>query len=334
MAKPDCNDGWKKYAHELDAALAVADFAKRERIVLFEVFSQIFGRFRMKTAILSPIDINRRSGLDRHNVSRAILDLIKCSVLRREPDGRYTFLKDYESWTKNGKPRLSRKEIIYVAQAPFLARSYWEQNGIQEDTMGIQPDTVTVSTEIPNGIQIDTQTGPPLCTPPIQFENGELKQRSAAEQEPIQRDTTDTANAETTILPSVPAGPPEDRFKPEYPGDRRLLDIGAGSHEMPDATARAIFDRIWRTWGNAKVCNQFYSQQRLHDCEIWNRAIQALIEDGKQPGSIQLVHLRACDLEVARPSSNGQHPAKKPKPWEDTRTDAQKETLRLSLPEL
>ena len=76
MAKPDLDDGWLKYAHELDAALAVADFTKGARIVLREVFSQVFGPAKSKTARLSPSEIGRRVGMARQNVMRGIDELL------------------------------------------------------------------------------------------------------------------------------------------------------------------------------------------------------------------------------------------------------------------
>jgi hypothetical protein len=305
MAKPDCNDGWKKYAHELDAALAVADFAKRERIVLFEVFSQIFGRFRMKTAILSPI------------VSRAILDLIKCGVLKREPDGRYAFIKDYESWTKNGKPRLSRKEIIYVAQAPFLARSYWEQNGIQEDTMGIQPDTVTVSKEIPNGIQIDTQTGPPLCTPPIQFENGELKQQQQ------------TADGKMPV--EIPSSDPEPGFMVR--SDEHAATIEHARLAFGDVFAATVTEMgrdIESTLGGRWDCfraavDNAKSMTRPID-DVYRYCLRVSMNYGMNG-------IPPPPVRYEGAPSNGRHEKKKPRTWNDF-TPEEKEARINSLPEL
>ncbi len=188
MAKPDCDDGWLKYAHELDAALALADFSKCARLVLREVFAQIFGPARAKTAQILPAEVARRSGQQRENVWRAIRELVESCVLRLEADGSYRFLKDYESWLgwarggSSGQPRFTSEEISYCRHACAMAIAYkhGQSTGesIQRDTHGpnerIQRDTQypvgygdTVSNGIQNRIPPDTQTVSNETTPGV-----------------------------------------------------------------------------------------------------------------------------------------------------------------------
>src|SRR5687768_6053984 len=54
MAKPDLDEGYLRYAHTLDAALAYADFGKAERVVLRHVFAQVFGPAERRWARLRP----------------------------------------------------------------------------------------------------------------------------------------------------------------------------------------------------------------------------------------------------------------------------------------
>src|SRR5438309_51367 len=107
VAKPDCDDGWLRYAHELDAALAVADFTKGARIVLHEALEQFFGPPKLKSATLSPTEIGDLVGIAKQNIARAIRELMESNVLPRNPDGTYMFNKNYETWTRSGAPRLS-----------------------------------------------------------------------------------------------------------------------------------------------------------------------------------------------------------------------------------
>jgi hypothetical protein len=133
MAHPDTDDGWLKYAHELDAALAAADFSKGARIVLREVFAQIFGPAKQKTAELSPSDIARRIGRSKGTVGNRITELVESRVLVRV-GSRYAFRKDYETWVRvvrrlpDGSvetvPRLTPAEVQWCRAAPKHALSF------------------------------------------------------------------------------------------------------------------------------------------------------------------------------------------------------------------
>lgn len=125
MAKPDTEDGWIPYAHELDAALAAADFSKGAKIVLREVFSQTFGLSKHRTAILSPSEIGGRVGVMKEHIVKAITMLVACKVLVRVGRGEYRFVKDYEKWTfPDGSPRLTKTEISWCLSAPYVAKAH------------------------------------------------------------------------------------------------------------------------------------------------------------------------------------------------------------------
>jgi hypothetical protein len=165
-AKPDCDDGWLKYAHELDAALAVADFTKGARIVLREVFSQIFGPAKLRHAKLSPAEIGGRVGMARSHVMRGITELVDSGVLARSADGSYKFIKDYESWTYKGARRLSEAEVVYCHSAPKISLSYMHtpiQNALPDEVTHQQspvtnPGNTDVK-ELPNEVTDVTQRG-------------------------------------------------------------------------------------------------------------------------------------------------------------------------------
>ena len=177
MAKPDLNDGYLRYAHELDAALACADFTLGARIVLREVFAQIFGPAKRRTAVVSPSETARRYGLEKSNLLRGVRELIESGVLRKIGECEYHFVKDYESWTRNGRRRLSESMVVAAREAPRMAMSYKHLSGVNPDTQhgvnrdtsdkrtlitGVNPDTVTVSIQTPNGVNRDT---PPVVPP-------------------------------------------------------------------------------------------------------------------------------------------------------------------------
>ena len=121
MAKPDTDDGWIKLADELLAALMIADFRKREMVVLHEVFEQIFGHAKQADARIDPADIAERSGIARSSVWCAIGELCASGVMVHLEGYRYRFLKDYENWTSNGKRRFSGPELTWIGAAPERA---------------------------------------------------------------------------------------------------------------------------------------------------------------------------------------------------------------------
>jgi hypothetical protein len=166
MARPDLDDGWLKYAHELDAALAVADFTKGARIVLREVFAQIFGPAKLAHAELSPTEIGRRCGMNKAHVMRAITELIDSSVLVRHDQCSFTFVKDYERWTYKGRPRLTETEISYARHAPRVALSYRNPyasmqlpNEVTNQPDQHEPVTQRGNETLPNEVTPVTQRG-------------------------------------------------------------------------------------------------------------------------------------------------------------------------------
>jgi hypothetical protein len=253
VASPDLDDGYLRYAHELDAALACADFTKGARIVLREVFAQVFGPARSRIARIHPSVLACRTGMDKGNLCRAIRELVDSGVLIRGGECEFMFVKDYERWTKKGAPRLSEDEISYARMAPETAMSYKREYGVNPDTghkpnrkaSGVNPDTRPVSIQTPNGVNPDTET--------------------------VSKLTPNGVNPDTGS--GVPPRPPiEERARPETletkeTGEKRARDpvaencieiatrrwgdrngdsiVGELLHEYPSHWVRAAIDRAW-----------------------------------------------------------------------------------------
>lgn len=113
MAKPDLDDGYLRIAHELFAALALAGFTKWEWAVLNEVLDQLYGPRKGPTAFLYPSEIARHVSTYKQSIGRAITDLVAAGVLVKTGEGEYAFVKDYERWTRRGKPRLTSFERMH-----------------------------------------------------------------------------------------------------------------------------------------------------------------------------------------------------------------------------
>jgi phage replication O-like protein O len=129
VAKPDLKNGYLKLAHELFAAVMVAPLPKEARIVLFEVFAQVYGYEKAKAARLSPTDIARRTGMAKPNVARGVAFLLKNGVIRREGMDAYRFVKDYESWGDADGPLIPPRLAGYAACAPDIAGPPRGRNG-------------------------------------------------------------------------------------------------------------------------------------------------------------------------------------------------------------
>lgn len=306
MAKPDTDDGWLKYAHELDAALAVADFTKGQRIVLREVFAQIFGPAKLKTAKVSPTLLGAAVGMDRHNISRAIKDLLDGNVVRRLDDGRFKFNKDYERWLESGRGarpnhrRFTPAEIAWCRRAPTEAMSHKPKgvpmpptaNGIPMDTNeGIPMDTIGRA----DGIQIDTIGYPDG----YQAVSTRIPYDAAPPDPPKENGRAEFKTAETLKTFAASSNSrEEDRFAkmPPIPRDD-LLPVEHGPHDLTTEDFEAIYRQLWLGYQNGAICKGFYLRQRRHTAAAWRAGIAKCERDGMTPFSIGLLDRKADDFD-------------------------------------
>ncbi|MBU6429923.1 MAG: replication protein, partial [Cyanobacteria bacterium REEB65] len=116
---PDLDDGWLPIAHELLAVVACAGFSKWELIVLREVFDQVFGFHKPKTATarVSPSEVAGRLGTMKQSIMRAIKTLVDSGVLVKVGECEYRFIKNYGAWKAGNKPRFTSQEIAYCRAA-------------------------------------------------------------------------------------------------------------------------------------------------------------------------------------------------------------------------
>jgi hypothetical protein len=214
MAKPDLDDGWIPYAHELDAALAVADFTKGARIVLKEVFAQLFGPAKAKTANVSPAALAKAVGMRREFIAMGVKELTESKAIERLEDGTFRFNKNYETWLAtdtrrraNGTFRLTPEEAAYCRFSPAIAMAYTAGNPFQNQSparvfpVTVEPKernqkhTPSVSENTRQRVFPVTQNvsentraevappDPPYVNGRGEFENGELRIGGAAPRE-------------------------------------------------------------------------------------------------------------------------------------------------------
>jgi DNA-binding MarR family transcriptional regulator len=135
VARPDTDDGWIKVAHELDAALAFADFTKAQRVILHFIFAQAFQTDATNRRVfdLSPSDLAKRFGLDKGTIGHALADFVSNGVLVRKAPGRYAFVKDYERWQRAGQRRFKPADLARIKAAPSRAAEFRKELAPQAD---------------------------------------------------------------------------------------------------------------------------------------------------------------------------------------------------------
>lgn len=123
MASPQLEDGYIRYSHELDAAIAVGGFREMQRIVLRIVTGQIFRPDGPKAARIDVNALAKEFGFDDANLYRAIRTLVESNVLSPTEDRpkQYRFVKDYETWTLNGRTRISPDLVAFCKASKRLA---------------------------------------------------------------------------------------------------------------------------------------------------------------------------------------------------------------------
>ena len=154
MAKPDCDDGWMKLARELFAALWLAPWTDGEKIVLLEVFEQIYGPAKPRRARFSVSALARAVGATRSHVSDALSSLLKRGVLSGNAHSGYAFVKDYERWRRGGEGALSAVRMAHAKHAPARAkkrRADDPKQAAQSDTIGCHPLTPDSGALTPSG---------------------------------------------------------------------------------------------------------------------------------------------------------------------------------------
>jgi hypothetical protein len=180
LARPDCDDGWIKLAHELHAAITASGLNHAARVVLCEALEQVYGPAKRRHAVLSPSDIGRRfGGRPKQWADRGISECEDGGMLDRQPGGKYRFVKDYESWrSPQGGALFSAGELEWIREAPARAlncagragreaSSKMMTNGSdQHESVIIFDDPTNVSV---NGL--DDVSPAPLINPPAYREN-------------------------------------------------------------------------------------------------------------------------------------------------------------------
>jgi hypothetical protein len=161
-------------ALDLFAAIMAADLPNREQIVLADVLLSCYGPRKADAVDIDAADVERRTGLHRNNVRRALKGLETAGILTWTPAG-WVFNKDYDTWTPGGAPIGERLGggVVRFAHASLERHKVSKRVPIQRDCkpapQAIQRDCEVAS----NAIQRDCETSAqaiqrdcPEATPP------------------------------------------------------------------------------------------------------------------------------------------------------------------------
>ena len=125
MACPNTEDGFVMIAVELGAAIAMVDFTKGERLVVWEVVTQMYGKAKLPEARVSPADVAARTNTERAMISKAVRSLVESNVLTAgKEEQTYRLQKDYEKWDRTARkedPETAEARVAYAVEA--VARS-------------------------------------------------------------------------------------------------------------------------------------------------------------------------------------------------------------------
>jgi len=105
-------------AKELDAAISIAGFSPAERVVLREIWIQIYADDGVSSASVDPRDIDAKLGFRQGTAGIAIARLIKFGVIGRTESGRYTFIENFQSWNAKGVPLIPSRLLGFVLAQP------------------------------------------------------------------------------------------------------------------------------------------------------------------------------------------------------------------------
>jgi len=155
MASPQTDKGFVMIATDLHIAIAAARLGEAESLVLGVALHQLYGPKKLAVATLSAAEIAKGAGLNRSNVIRARRSLVARNILE-ETEGGYRFVKDYETWTFNGRPLLTPTMVGYAATFVPDIRPRKGKGVSQKTPEGVAEDTLGVSQKTPEGVAEDT----------------------------------------------------------------------------------------------------------------------------------------------------------------------------------
>jgi hypothetical protein len=282
--KPDTSDGWYKLAHEMGAALDLANFTKSEMLVLSITKAQWFGA-GMRLVLIKPSEISDKIGCKRQFVQKGLDGLVKARVLIHKEGDFYEFNKGYNSgptsWIHNdgtafpNGTRFTQGEIAFIEGAVDRAVTYRRVSGgkkphkhgnneLRSATIQLQNAT----NELQGGATIQLQNCNPIVaeSKPDSCTFGEDTNRNARvlEKEEEKNNTrervaeTFQSEENTPPLKVAPETQPEPKLKSSIECPPEFLALCRKAKGIPDLEAVRFARTLHEAFGvNGDLTNQW-----------------------------------------------------------------------------
>lgn len=130
---PQKEDGYTPIANELLEAILLADFSKRQILIIMTIARMTYG-YSKKSDALSGWQIASMTGIDRSDVSKTINELVKMNVITKHENGReshgifvneISLNKYYKTWQTVGElptvgktPTVGKLPTVTVGKLP------------------------------------------------------------------------------------------------------------------------------------------------------------------------------------------------------------------------
>jgi len=295
VACPNTEDGFVMIAVELGAAIAMVDFTKGERLVVWEVVTQMYGKAKLPEARVSPADVAARTNTERAMISKAVRSLVESNVLTAgKEEQTYRLQKDYEKWDRTARkedPETAEARVAYAVEA--VARSNGKVPRTRPGRPKAEPE-MRVSTDTDyQETRVSTDTHYP-------------EKRVSTDTVSVSLQTRERVSTDTAILLvelesiekccSAVAG--EDAPRHSEPEAEPIASI-----PLPVADQHAEEDRL-AAWAKAHVMATSGNHGRPND-EGWgiDAALQAvgLLQSGLPALAIREAIIKAMGLDGMKP---------------------------------
>jgi hypothetical protein len=187
-------------AVELFAAIALADLPKLESVILAYAMASLYGPAKLQgveTVLIEPTDLASVTFADFRNYRKAIKHLTDWNILIEASPRHYRINKDYETWTRDGKPMVGARanDARFI---PWLT----SRCGMNDHTKRKQSSGSTqtpASTSV--GVYLDPQTTVKrgLSGPPNNCKRGSIQTPTASDASDASVDTKDVTDDGTAF---------------------------------------------------------------------------------------------------------------------------------------
>lgn len=307
-ARPRKADGFIPIAHELHRAIALANFTKWANVILTEVLPQIFNA-EQEDAMISTALIAEEYGVNGSLVRRGLAELEHAGVLARTDEGRFRFVKDYESWTSKGEPILTKAECKKCRLAPHQIGSILgSSTPVSREKIVTRKRRSSVTKSSQACDQIVTEQNP-ICdqivttsvtkssqahigTGRAEFKLRETKERQITTTTACEESGDDDEAAKQRAI-EFQRRPCPPYFTPE----ESPLSIQHGKHHHDQVWAASFWRKLWALNPIQSLLSGWYEVQRWHSAEVWDAALAECARRGVKVNGYKYLAGIAGDIE-------------------------------------